>query len=375
MKDTDSRPGREIAELARLLPVPAERGLPADREQTLKEHLLTEFRTQEDRVPEGAARAPEDSTWASGGTGRLPGGARRASARGRHPKRTILVAAAGAGVLVVATAVAAVSLSPSGHTTPPGVGGHAQPTAAQLLAKIADAAARQPTPVVRDSQYEYIKSVSVSEEIVGILKSPGGKRVMGKPTVSQSWGSVSDVCRPGLARSNPPTGPGSSPDQWSTGKGPGVKCPSIGGLNDPTYRLLQTLPTNPRTLLNLIYTTEKGHGPSPDQEAYTTIGDLLRDQIAPPRVSAALYRAAALIPGVTVVPDAVNAAGKHGVAVVFMDLGAHNVRDLGEEWIFDRTTSQMIGESTVYKGKVTSASAILQSGFVDRLGEVPAANS
>jgi hypothetical protein len=35
----------------------------------------------------------------------------------------------------------------------------------------------------------------------------------------------------------------------------------------------------------------------------------------------------------------------------------------------------MIGESTVYKGKVTSASAILQSGFVDRLGEVPAANS
>src|SRR6266851_8887162 len=99
MKDNDSRPGREIAELARLLPVPAERGLPADREQILKEHLLTEFRTQEDRVPEGAARAPEDSTWAPGGTGRLPGGARRASARGRHPKRTILVAAAGAGVL------------------------------------------------------------------------------------------------------------------------------------------------------------------------------------------------------------------------------------------------------------------------------------
>jgi RNA polymerase sigma-70 factor (ECF subfamily) len=40
----------------------------------------------------------------------------------------------------------------------------------------------------------------------------------------------------------------------------------------------------------LIYRVEQGQGPSADQEAFVTIGDLLRDKIAPPKVSAALYR-------------------------------------------------------------------------------------
>ncbi len=73
----------------------------------------------------------------------------------------------------------------------------------------------------------------------------------------------------------------------------------------------------PRALLAMINTAGQGHGPGPAAEAFTTIGDLLGESIAPPEVSAALYRAAALIPGVTVVPDAVDAAGRHGVAVAF----------------------------------------------------------
>ena len=43
----------------------------------------------------------------------------------------------------------------------------------------------------------------------------------------------------------------------------GVKCRKIGWLNDPTYRLLQTLPTNPHTLLAMIYRVERGHGSRP----------------------------------------------------------------------------------------------------------------
>ena len=71
-------------------------------------------------------------------------------------------------------------------------------------------------------------------------------------------------------------------------------------MHDPTYRFLQSLPTDPHALLNLIEREMQGQQPGPE-EAFTTIGDLLGEAIAPPRVSAALYWAAALIPGVTVV--------------------------------------------------------------------------
>jgi len=50
-------------------------------------------------------------------------------------------------------------------------------------------------------------------------------------------------------------------------------------------------------------------------DAAVPLLNLLREAITPPPVSAALYRAAALIPGVTVVADTTDAIGRHGVAV------------------------------------------------------------
>src|SRR6185312_4206900 len=93
-------------DMARLLP--ADRDLPAARKQILKEHLMTELRRADSQ----------------------PG-----THRTKRPRRTVLVA----GAVLTAAAVAIA-------------------TAAQLLAKIADAAARQPAPVVRDSDFTYIRS-------------------------------------------------------------------------------------------------------------------------------------------------------------------------------------------------------------------------
>src|SRR5262249_1566596 len=120
----------------------------------------------------------------------------------------------------------------------------------------------------------------------------------------QIWTSVSDLCRPGLLKENGET---------DVLRDTVSSCPDKGSLNDPTYRFLQSLPTDPHALLKVIYEAEEGHGQTPDQEAFTTIGDLLRESIAPPDVSAALYRAAALIPGVTVVQGARDAIGRPGV--------------------------------------------------------------
>jgi hypothetical protein len=362
MKDIDSGRGDEIAELARLLPVLEERDLPASREQPLKEHLLTEFRMAGPGSP-----APQPS---------------------RRPRRATLAAAAVSGVLAAAMAVAAVTLSTAArHPAGPSAAGQAQHSAAaRLLARIAVAASRQATPAVRGHQWEYIKTVE--KAIAGPFEwtargtiTPAGRKLT--TYHSQLWRPVSDICLGFVERTTPSR---TTPPEWGASRqasgsshggtgGTDEKCPSAGSLNRSTYRLLQSLPTSPHRLLNLIYTEEKGHGPSPDQEAFTTIGDLLRDSIAPPRVSAALYRAAALIPGVSVVPDAVNAVGQHGVAVALTVPSGQRTRDVREEWIFDKTTLQMIGESTISNGSVTDVTAIVDRAFVDHPGQTPPAGS
>jgi hypothetical protein len=190
-----------------------------------------------------------------------------------------------------------------------------------------------------------------------------------KMITSRVWVPVDNLCRGGLERGI--TGNGQITSSTFSLRQPGVKCPNIGGLNDPSYRLLQTLPTNPHALLAMIYRIERGHGPGPDQEAFVTIGDLLRNTIAPPKVTAALYRAAALIPGVTFVPNATDAIGRHGVAVARIGPGADG--GVREELIFSRATWQLIGERTVIArtGVTTTATAIIARAFVDHRGQVP----
>ena len=103
------------------------------------------------------------------------------------------------------------------------------------------------------------------------------------------------------------------------------------------------------------------------EEAFTTIGDLLREAITPPRVSAALYRAAALIPGVTVVADATDAIGRHGVAVAMTYQGVRS------EWIFSKQTLHYLGEHDINlaNGSTTGETAVLQRAFVNHAGQIP----
>ena len=184
--------------------------------------------------------------------------------------------------------------------------------AVRLLAKVADVAARQPAAHVRDSQYMYVETTAAVPSLglkpLSNKPRPFPRHIHLKMITSRIWVPVDNLCRSGLERGI--TGTGQVSSSTFSMRQPGVRCPNVGWLNDPTYRLLQTLPTNPHVLLAMIYRIERGHGPGPDQEAFVTIGDLLRNTIAPPKVTAALYRAAALIPGVTFVPNATDAIGR-----------------------------------------------------------------
>jgi len=336
-----------IAELAQLLPAPAERDLPAGRQETLKEHLMTELRQAD-----------------------LSEAHRERAARRRRLAALTATAAAAAVAAAVLTVTAL-----SGYHRPPTVGhyqaGH--PTAAQLLDKIAAAAARQPLLNVRDDQYMYIASEdrwSSTSVTIG-----GSQRTVVEPLHKREiWLSVSNICKPGLLIDPSP----GRPEKLTGASG---RCPNRGSFNYPTYRFLQSLPTSPRTLLNMIYAATKGAGQSPDQEAFTTVGDMLREAVAPPDISAALYRAAALIPGVRVIPHATDILGRPGIGVQFartvIQSPAPGVpyREKfdpnGSTWIFNPHTLGWMGESDgSWHGKVLG-SVVLKSAIVDHLGQRP----
>jgi hypothetical protein len=273
-----------------------------------------------------------------------------------------------AGIAALAIIATVIGVTLLGRPSRPAV----DEGAVRLLAKAAGVAARQPAPPVRDSQYMYVETTAAvpSLGLQPLTKPrPFPRHIHLKMVTSRIWAPVDNLCRSGLERGI--TGNGKITSSTFSMRQPGVKCPNIGWLNDPTYRLLQTLPTNPHALLAMIYRIERGHGSGPDEEAFVTIGDLLRNTIAPPKVTAALYRAAALIAGVTLVPHATDAIGRHGVAVARIGPGADG--GVREELIFSRATWQLIGERTVIArtGVITGATAIIARAFVDHRGQIP----
>jgi hypothetical protein len=351
--------GDDISELTRLLPPPAAPDMTAGRSQALRAHLVAEV-TGEQR---GAAPVP----------GYAPSRHRPAQWRlaqwrlaqwplTRWPRRRgWLVAGLASAVAVGAATAVGVSALVAG-----GPGG-ASPAAVTLLAKIATAAARQPTPTVSDSEFVYIRS-QVAFRVDSVVNGQDTV-TMDSPHERQTWLPVNSTCdgllierghRTALSPSSGVVG------YESTGSGPAkpIAPQCAGGVNDPTYRFLQSLPTDPRTLLGFIYDKTQGEGQSQgrDGEAFITIGDMIRESIVPPQTAAALYRAAALIPGVSVVGHATNAVGRPGVAVAWTGGSDHATY----EWIFNAKTYQFIGEQDT-DGKT----AILQQAFVAKAGQLP----
>jgi hypothetical protein len=337
---------RLIAELAESLPVPAERDLPTGRQETLKEHLMTELRQ---------ADHPE---------------ARRERAGGR--RRLVALTATTMAAVVAAAGLILTALS--GHHSPGGgdlPAGNA--AAARLLDKIAAVAASQPSLNVRDNQYMYI--ASEDRWSTTYVDSGGQRTVVGPLHKREIWLSVSNLCKPGLLI-DPSPGPAEKLND-----GAGSSCPNRGGWGDPTYRFLQSLPTDPRTLLNMIYAATKGAGQSPDQEAFTTIGDMLREAVAPPDISAALYRAAALIPGVRVVPHVTDILGRSGIGVQFArrviqspapGVPYREVNDPnGPVWIFHPRSLLWMGENDGSLHGKAMGEVVLNRAIVDRLGQRP----
>lgn len=110
------------------------------------------------------------------------------------------------------------------------------------------------------------------------------------------------------------------------------------GLGD-----LDALPRDPYRLLNYIYRVTLGTGPSPDTQALVYIADHLPIGAVPADLRAAMYQAAAMIPGVTFVDDQATLDGTTGVAIGRVE----NAWGTRFEIIIDPDTGAFIGNREV----------------------------
>jgi hypothetical protein len=103
------------------------------------------------------------------------------------------------------------------------------------------------------------------------------------------------------------------------------------------------LPRDPQALLDVIQERTKVAGKSPEIKALGTITAALRTGVIPADLRAAFYKAAALIPGVTVADQQATIDGRTGIAIGIPspDGGAR------QETIIDPATGLMIGERNV----------------------------
>ena len=198
-----------------------------------------------------------------------------------------------------------------------------------------------------------------------------------KPHERQIWLPVANICATGLLIENGertlispfPVSEDGKIDRHPPKGTPQLNftCPSEGHLGDASYRLLQSIPTQPDALLAYLKAGKKWTNDDPPTE----IGDMIRETIMPPALAAALYRLAATLPGATLVPHATNAVGRAGIGIMWTSKTAKQVYK--NEWIFDKTTLQFIGER-IYDpetGKVSGESAVIQQAFTAKAGQLP----
>ncbi|MFI0186121.1 CU044_5270 family protein [Streptomyces sp. NPDC017082] len=334
-------------ELARLLPAPAGRDLPHEqhlrRKELLMHHIDRDQATRATRATRAIRTGPA-----------------------RRLLRPALLAPATALTLACALAAGAVLNGGDGEsagTAPHRAAADMRPVAA-LLGRISDAAARRDTPTVRDDQFVYAREKTRGADLTS------GKAVLGPLLDRETWiaQQPGPLHKLGLIREDGETFPLNA-DFGDTDGTPA-------GLGRPTYRWLGSLPTDPDALLAYLYArTPHAEGRGRDQAVFEQIGSLLGGMM-PPRTAAALYQAAARIPGVTPAPQARDAIGRRGLGIARDDT-RYGVRT---EWVFDAEDFSFLGsrsyltKDTSYgkTGTLLSSEAELELGVVDKAGQEPA---
>jgi hypothetical protein len=260
-------------------------------------------------------------------------------------RRARVMRLAGAGACAAAVAAGAtLVVNVGGIREDPGV----PLAAADVLERAAVAAEQQPFTPPRDDQWIYTEHR---------ITRPGG----GGPKTATAWrradgGGIASIVD-GKLRVMETEGP----------RKPAVGVPR---LFDSSYRSLAALPTDPDALLRLAYEAaeqETGIGVTEHGDVYQIFNDMLRSYLLPPDLTAAIYRALAKVPNVTV--ETVDVFGGPALAL------AQAEDRLREELLFDPQTYAYRGERYTIgrdgnRGGGATAERIT-TAIVDEPGERP----
>ncbi|WP_326790352.1 CU044_5270 family protein [Streptomyces sp. NBC_00151] len=344
--------GRRTEDALELLSAPAEWDLPPGRHLHYKDVLMQQIDQDLGHAPAAA-----------------PVSAPAPAPRRRLTRPAFLVPLAStvlAGALALTLTGTGGSPAPAPADRAATGSAHAQ-SASLTLHRIAVAAMASDVTPVRDDQFVYVRNLTVSNK--GTFEGPVK---LGAPHTVETWTSQDPRPRKTLGWIRESGKDAVMPDETipieSTDAVPA-------GIDHPTYTWLSSLPTDPDALLALLRRDVRvSDGESREQAVFSLIGDLLSQTLMPPRNTAALYKAAARIPGVKEIPDAVDVAGRHGIAITREDASSAT-RD---EWIFDKRSLAFLGargfithdkQKGITTDTLMGSTAVLQRAVVDRHGE------
>jgi hypothetical protein len=264
----------------------------------------------------------------------------------------------------VAVAVCAVVIELAG----PGSDTGPASALAAALGRLAQIAASGPSLIPGPGQYLYVDSendysadastgqtscITYAADQRQVWIAANGSGLLQDTTAPPMFTSASDRAICSSMKPSPLTASGTS-KLWFA-----ARCFELGPGND-----MQALSTNPRTLLRQMRRLDGG--PAGPAEDFVHVGDFLRETDASPAVRAALYRAAALIPGVHLLGIVRDHVGRPGLGVAY---DSHGVR---HELIFNPKTSALMGEQDIGSAPGADAWAVyLTSRVVDRLPHQP----
>jgi hypothetical protein len=282
------------------------------------------------------------------------------------------------GLALTSTLTGALVLgSPEGRAP-----GQAPANAADVFNRAAATLESHPDQVPRPDQYMFVETretVSATGPILHTLRwtaVDGGRPGFGRIT------NESPTCDPQLSpsatlvTSMPGTGAGTRRIDGCTDERRIDVFDPMTGLAYMPYTVLATLPTEPDALLAALQADPASHkssplpsatwpGPTRDQYTWSLIRTMAPQ--LPSAQRAALFRAAAKLPGTRMHPSVTDVTGRTGVGVGMDDpLLGHVVL------VFDRSSFRYLGE--VVHGRdnaVMFGRAELRTAIVDQVGQLP----
>jgi hypothetical protein len=349
-----------VTELRPEIPLPA-----LDSLGSARERLLTAIAAE--RIagrPTGAAPAP-GGTPESGRRAAIapaPTPARTPRPRGRARwgawRRLGL-----AGLAISVAAGTALLVSTRGPAAPALVPPRIDAVSVHVLDLAAAAARRQPGGPPRPDQFLY-----------HAIRERGGH-------LYQSWLSI-DGTRTGLVR-----GIGGGTWAYLPGCRDGwehLDAPAIRGGTDgwqrctPIQAYLPGLPTSAYAMRGYLERTQQvtiGDTVAEVDMLGHDIDDLLGTTYLTPRQLAAMYDFMASTPGFTVVPDAVDAVGRHGIGIRWQVSDGQAIAPGDTAMIiFNPRTGAYLGDRTTYLGENPrnySGDAVVKLAIVNRIGQLP----